>query len=351
MELLSSWLLRVAAANLLVLSELLQGFESRYDRLLPSPIDHSLSEEAITALSKFLRVPAKRIRSLDLRQRAPHLQPGFLLRYEHDWRLDPHCTGRRVRYSYCRLCIREQSVLFARWDWSVAFLIRCAIHRVVLEEACQMCGDPDPLIFTTLESAPNTCCRSCGNDLTGGILETSHLATRRDIEVVENSYREALTGVIPCPALLGKTTDRAFRRFVEDLLQLLSHRFKPAWSSSSASFCRQDIVQMVNALILNAAPASDRAIAQKRRMHGLTLWTTLLSIIPQDEGPVLERASLHWPLTLRRRFASALHERRRKRWPFSPYSTWKELEKPVHRTAIAAVYSLNTKISTLQVRF
>jgi hypothetical protein len=70
-----------------------------------------------------------------------------------------------------------------------------------------MCGDPDPLIFTTLESAPNTCCRSCDNDLTGGILEASHLATRRDIEVVENSYREALTGVIPCPALLGKTTE------------------------------------------------------------------------------------------------------------------------------------------------
>ncbi|HYZ75638.1 MAG TPA: hypothetical protein VE641_21350 [Chthoniobacterales bacterium] len=107
---------------------------------------------------------------------------------------------------------------------------------------------------------------------------------------------------------------------------------------------------MVNAVILNAAPTSDRAIAHKRRMRGLILWTTLLSIIPQNEGPVLERASLHWPVALRPRFASALHERRRKRWPFSPYSTCQELERPMHRTAIAAVYGLNTKIPTPQAR-
>jgi TniQ len=52
-ELLSSWLLRVAAANLVSLRELLDGFEERYGRVLSNiPIDYAVPEAAISALAQ-----------------------------------------------------------------------------------------------------------------------------------------------------------------------------------------------------------------------------------------------------------------------------------------------------------
>jgi len=50
-ELLSSWLLRVAAANLVSLRELLDGFESRYGQVLNNfPIDYSIPDAAVAIL-------------------------------------------------------------------------------------------------------------------------------------------------------------------------------------------------------------------------------------------------------------------------------------------------------------
>jgi hypothetical protein len=81
-ELLSSWLLRVAAANLVSLRELLHGFEDRYGPVLTNvPIDYAISEAAVTALAKLCRVAPEKIHTLDLRFRATHLNPELLLRY------------------------------------------------------------------------------------------------------------------------------------------------------------------------------------------------------------------------------------------------------------------------------
>ena len=45
-----------------------------------------------------------------------------------------------------------------------------------------------------------------------------------EMQAVEDAYRAALSGV--APDLLGKTTDRAFRQFVEDLLRLWTGSLK-----------------------------------------------------------------------------------------------------------------------------
>jgi len=50
--------------------------------------------------------------------------------------------------------------------------------------------------------------------------ESGSIPVKKEILLVEDAYRGALVGVGPNPALLGKTTDRAFRQFVEDLLQV-----------------------------------------------------------------------------------------------------------------------------------
>jgi hypothetical protein len=297
------------------------------------------------ALSKFCRVPPKRIRSLDLGQRAPYLNPDLLLRFQNGSPLDLRCTWRRVRYGFCPLCICEQATICVRWDWSLAYLIICAVHGVPLQDGCPLCGDPDPLIFSAPDLAPNTCCRCCGADLTGGVDNSGNRLEKTEIQTVEDAYRNALMGVRPYSTLLGKTTDRAFRQFLQDLLQLLSRRLTPTWSKGSLPFSRQDIAQIVAALILNAAPSSDRSVRAKRYTRGLVLWSTLLSIIPQHEGPHLEQASLRWPLALRRRFVSALCYRKRKRWPYHPYCPSKYLQKRIERIEIASVFGLSPRIT------
>jgi hypothetical protein len=111
-ELLSSWLLRVAASNLVSLRELLDGFEERYGRVLANePIDYAIPDAAVAALSQFCRVAPEKIRTLDLRRRAPQLSPALLLRYQNLSLLwFPRCSLRRVRYTFCPLCVASQRV-------------------------------------------------------------------------------------------------------------------------------------------------------------------------------------------------------------------------------------------------
>jgi hypothetical protein len=70
------------------------------------------------------------------------------------------------------------------------------------------------------------------------------------------------------------------------------------------------------------------------------MWSTLLNALPESTGQVMERASLKWPASLRRRFLSGLQDRRRKRWPYTPYRTASECSRPLKRDNIAALYSL-----------
>ena len=151
-----------------------------------------------------------------------------------------------------------------------------------------------------------------------------------------------LLGIPPDPALLGKATNRAFRQFVEDMLQLLTRSLNLGSSrpGTSAAFSRHDILQIITALIENAAPSSDRRVRSKRYSRGLVLWATLLNVLPGFEGSSLEQQSLRWPVSLRRRFVSGLYHRTKKRWPYSPYGA--SFSERIDRSEIAAIYSLRT---------
>ena len=120
-ELVSSWLLRVAAANCVELSELLQGLASRYGRVLTnSPIDYGLPDAAAHALSKFCRIAPEKIRALDLRNRTPHLNLALLLTVQNPLSglMCPRASPSRVRYTFCPLCIANQRVTHVPWVWS-----------------------------------------------------------------------------------------------------------------------------------------------------------------------------------------------------------------------------------------
>lgn len=344
-ELLSSWLLRVAAANLVSLRELLDGFTERYgDVLTNAPIDCDIPEAASVALSQFCRVVPEKIRALDLRQRARHLSPSLLLRYHPNPSLwwCPRCSFYRVRYAFCPLCLSSQRVTHVRWDWSIACLIRCGVHRTPLWDACPACGELDPVTFSGFECSPPPVCRSCGCALTSSLKNTEDAPHRCDIQAVEDAYRTMLLGIAPNPTLLGKATDKAFRQFVEDMLQLLTHSLNsesPWQPAGPVRFSRQDVVQIITALIENAAPSADKRTRCRRYSRGLVLWATLLGLASELEGHALEQSSRRWPLSLRRRFVSAKYHRIKKRWPYSPYGS--SYSRRIERREIAAIYGLS----------
>ena len=236
----------------------------------------------------------------------------------------------------------SQRVIHVHWDWSVACLIRCTVHRTPLVDGCPACGEPDPLTFSGFDCTPIYVCRSCGGDLTASQNDAEHVQHKSDIHAVEKAYRAMLLGIAPDPALFGKATDRAFRQFVEDMLQLLTRRlnpYSPQQTTGAVPFSRQDILQIITALIENAAPSGDRRIRCSRYSRGLILWAALLKVIPEGDGPAIEQSSLRWPVPLRRRLVSALYYRTKKRWPRSPYGT--NLAMSTEHREIAAIYCLH----------
>lgn len=341
MELLSSWLLRVAAANFISLSDLLRGFESQYGPALPSGLmEHSLSDAAVASLSQFCRIAPKQIQALDLCRQAPELNPNLVLRFRKRSSVDLRCVGRRARYSFCVDCLSEQPFIYVRWEWVVACLPLCGVHGTLLLDGCRTCREPDPLVFSGFEVCPERTCRSCRAELGPQLSRAGLGSNMKEAHTVGNAYREALLGVAHHPVMLGQTTDQEFRQFIEDLMTMLTSSLNSARTGERILFPRQDIIRIVAALILNAAPSPDPSTRGRRYQRGLSLWSCLLSVIPQRTGDQFEEACLRWPLALRRRFAAALRYRTQKRWPFSPYRASKDKERRIERGEIAAVYGL-----------
>jgi hypothetical protein len=158
--------------------------------------------------------------------------------------------------------------------------------------------------------------------------------------VIEDAYRAALLGVAPDISLFGKATNRAFRSFVEDMLQLL---FRCAGLGlipnpscpDAATLPRQPLLDVITDLIANAVPSSNAILRRRRSSKSLNLWTELMRTLPEFEGQALENASQHWPLPLQRRFASALRRRKQQRWPYTPYQGYTVRPRFKYRNAIS----------------
>ena len=82
---------------------------------------------------------------------------------------------------------------------------------------------------------------------------------------------------------------------------------------------RQIPFVLISELIANAAPGSDNSEQQSRYRRSLKIWADLFTLFDETDASTLERASRHWPVTLQRRFASALRIRAQKRWPYNRF--------------------------------
>jgi hypothetical protein len=143
--------------------------------------------------------------------------------------------------------------------------------------------------------------------------------------VVERVYRVALRGTSPDYALLGEATGTQFRSFVDDLLQLLAWYPNPKLSPRSTDpqnlhlAFRKEILAIVGALVLNAAPASEPNGRNVKFREGLTLRLRVLALLSQREAEWIETASDLWPSALRQRLNSALDQHERSRSRSSPF--------------------------------
>ncbi len=324
-ELFSSWMLRIADANCISLQELMFGFRSCHpDVLCPNTLDWGFSTAFLNAMARFCRAPAGTLRSLDLRTRLPQAQKVLLLHLKPVSDECLRCRKERVGYAFCPTCISQQRYVHARWEWAFPALLFCHVHKSPLRHGCPMCGEDDPLPFGAL-AVPSVLCWSCGADLTGrafgshvGRVDSTHA-------FVEKAYRAALRGTSRDYALLGDHTAAQFQRFVDDLFQLLAWYPSPGLSPRSTDprnlhfAFRRDILGIIAALLVNAAPASEQHGTGIKFREGLALWLRVLALLSRREAEWIEAASELWPSALRQRLNSALHQHERSRSRSSPF--------------------------------
>ena len=326
-ELFSSWIMRVAAGNCISLWELFDAIEPSYPEVFAlQSLDFSLPPLFLRALSRFCRLPVRTLQALDLRRKLPHLETALLLRFPGGDPFSPRRKDQRVGYAFCPLCVANQDVIHVRWEWCFACVLRCSTHRIPLQVACPVCGESDPLSFDSPDLKPNRTCWACGASLVDPTENSPRVRKYEPvIRAVEDAYRAALAGIAPHPSLVGKATDCAFRRFVDDMLQLLICFPQPGSApqktkdGGAALRPRQEPFAMISELIANAAPGSDTWERQSRYRRSLKLWADLFTLptFSESDAIALERASRYWPVVLQKRFAAALLIRNRRRWPYN----------------------------------
>ena len=125
--------------------------------------------------------------------------------------------------------------------------------------------------------------------------------------------------------LLGEATGTQFRRFVDDLVLILvwypSPELSPRLTDPRILYLsfRQEILRIIEALVLNATPASQPRARSKKFQEGLKLWMRVFALLSPRDAEWIEKASELWPPVLRRRLNSALDQHERSRSLASPF--------------------------------
>jgi hypothetical protein len=152
-ELVSSWLLRVAAQNCISLQELLTGMRLAYPAasVEPASLDYDLPSEFRAGLARFCRVSTRAIRQLELQHQFPGVPRQMFLAYPRHLPLAQRGSRVRARYEFCLSCVNESfpenTPAVIRAVWSLAPVTHCHLHRRPLISYCPRCSAEDPLLF------------------------------------------------------------------------------------------------------------------------------------------------------------------------------------------------------------
>lgn len=215
-ELLSSWVRRLATANVLTLPEMCAAIGDRLDSPDQAAVfDYGAPKSWRLALAAMARIPERWVWALDLQQQFPAAG--------REWFLHAPARPEEILSGFCPECLAEQvaarQMLHLKVEWSVALVTRCFRHELPLYCACPWCGRPEPVHF---EGRSGVQCLHCRGDLTIRRRIQTPPSREPAIAAFERAAAGALAGQAPDPAWGGSWTARSFRRLVADLIWMLT---------------------------------------------------------------------------------------------------------------------------------
>ena len=230
-ELTSSWLYRVAAANLVELEELLSGLLDLHPEVHSSTnicLDYGIAPAWSRALAIWCRLAESRINKLDLSRAFPGRHLNWFVHGNGAPSSGRNSGGGSVwwlAFMFCPRCLHQQTKdglpIHRRAEWTLAFLTHCPQHQdEPLRHYCLCCHREEPRWIITREGKDEEVqCRHCGTALShwprGNIDRFSpplQLTLRLEFTILRS-----LSGQAPDPYWIGNVDAETFANLASDL--------------------------------------------------------------------------------------------------------------------------------------
>jgi len=199
-ELLSSWLVRLAAAN----SQKLHTFSKvawPEVELWNRDVDRLAPEDVLRVVSERTGTPVTRVREATLGAFAGRLFEKHSPNGSAAWLLPLgvfHRIRRNYGLQYCPVCLAEEPPYYRR-IWRLAFVTICPRHDVMLRDRCPTCnapinfhrGERGDRNLRTAEAAM-TRCYACNEDLIVEPEKAHHTREMAELAIAQQKWLDAL---------------------------------------------------------------------------------------------------------------------------------------------------------------
>jgi len=223
----TGWLHRVAAANVITFTELLDAFATRLPADPPAEVwfDDTLPPAVCERLADWCRVEPAAVAMLDVSRAFP-LAGGDVWTIEVDawWHTGAMTLDPSLCLAFCCLCLREQQQrgepLHMRAEWAFAWLTHCPRHRTWLLNDCWRCIRSDVLDFPAARQS-QLVCRFCSASI--GVPVTPCPSPALDeVFRFQRTLLACASGRPVEPEWVGPCAPGAFLGLSRDLLSLLA---------------------------------------------------------------------------------------------------------------------------------
>ena len=173
-ELLSSWIVALARANLLKVHSLCIRLGGNQHTIWNRDVDRMAPAQVITRLSRMTGVPEGRVRASTLAQLAEQIDVDHHPNGSSTWLL-PLGVWHRKRLGYgvqfCPMCLGMDKLPYVRRSWRLAYYTECEHHRILMMDRCPSCGEAFNYFRgelgdrSQIDAARLNLCVGCGHDL------------------------------------------------------------------------------------------------------------------------------------------------------------------------------------------
>lgn len=172
-ELLSSWLVRSAIANVQKVHTFCTFNWGPRHHIWERDVDKLAEERILNVMSQKTNTPYERVRRTTLRDLQGTLFEADSHRGNISWVLPIGRNGRFHRgfgLQFCPICLQSDKEPYYRRRWRISFFVACPEHGCYLHDACQTCSAPVTFHDTDYGKhmvrlpATMASCPKCGED-------------------------------------------------------------------------------------------------------------------------------------------------------------------------------------------